>query len=58
MLVRHMANKHTPFHQLLDEIVSELNIIQAICGSRLGTSSQLEDPSVFLLVPTEGGSKA
>lgn len=35
-------------------MVSELNIIQAICGGRLGKSGQLEGPSVFLLVPTGG----
>lgn len=34
--------------------MSSLNIIQAICGGRPGTSGQLEGPSVFLLVPMGG----
>lgn len=35
-------------------MVSELNIIQAICGGRPGISDQLEGPSAFLLVPVGG----
>lgn len=38
-------------------MVSELNIIQAMCGGRPGMSGQLEGPSVFLLIPMGGAQK-
>lgn len=56
--IRELTLKNQPyvysgesFQRVLDEMVSELNIIQAICGGRLGMSGQLEGLSVFLLVP-------